>query len=252
MIRKVSVHVFVVLAIATLAAPFGHADCDPIRAEVIPESGSVIVTNGQFLLSFGSEHTTLEGAELALVSESAQVQLEVVGRYSSYWMTQFLVRPVEELQPNTTYRLLIQAPIPLRGQDAMETWSWTTGTGPDLSQPVWEEPPAVLSTGNAFECCGWTVATIGARIVDESAPILVLTEVIDGSYHDGGQYIVPFQDGQILVGRSGCTGGFIFETNTEAQTELTAIDLAGNVADAPGPGLVFVLPESGFDCSECD
>lgn len=252
MIRKVCVHFFFVLAIVTFNAPVIHADCDPIGAEVIPESGSVIVTNGQFLLSFGSEHTTLEGVELALTSEAAEVQLEVVGRYSSYWMTQFLVRPSQELQPNTTYRLSIQAPIPLRGQDAMETWSWTTGAGPDLSQPVWEEPPEVVSTGNAFECCGWTVATVNVRLVDESEPILMLTEVIDGSYHDGGQHIVPVRDGQILVGRSDCTGGFIFETNTEVQAELTAIDLAGNTVEAPGPGLVFVVPDSGFDCSDCD
>ena len=250
MIRDVAIFSFVLLEVVTFNTSFIHADCDPIRAEVIPESGSVIVTNGQFLLSFGSVHTTLDGAELALASESGEVQLEVVGRYSSYWMTQFLVRPQEDLQPNSTYRLLVRAP--LRGHDAMESWFWTTGTGPDLSQPEWEEPPEVLSTGNAFECCGWTVANVGAQIVDESEPILILTEVIDGSYHDGGQYIVPFQDGQILVGRSGCTGGFIFETNTEVRAALTAIDLAGNTAETPGSGLVFVVSDSAFDCDDCD
>ena len=234
------------------SAPVARADCDPIGAEALPPSGTVLPTNAQLVLSFGSEHLTLDEVTLALVAESDEVPLVVVDSFSSSSLTQFLVRPERELQPATTYRLVVQAAFRLTGQDAMEHWSWPTSAGPVLTEPTWEDPPSVLSRGYSDDCCGRVAAGILTPVVDGSELILVVFGVEPEPWSGPGQHVVPIQSGQALVGRSGCSGGFGFNLVTEYRIDLAAFDLAGNRAEAPGNGLLLQFSDIGICGSDCD
>ena len=239
------------MATAGLSIPDAHADCDPRRADVLPLSGATIPTNPQLIISVGLSHTTLDGFELALSSDSDEVPLVVVDHVTSYDLAQFLVRPERDLEPGTTYQLMIQGPRRLRGQDAMELWSWTTGTGPDHTEPTWEDPPSVLSRGYFDECCGWVMAGVLTPVVDDSELILMILGVEPEPWSGPGQHIVPVLGGQVVVGRSACDGGFGFDLETEYQINFAAIDLAGNRAEAPGT-VVVQFSDIGLCGADCD
>lgn len=167
--------------------------------------------------------------------------------------TQAVLVPERALQPNRTYKLVLSrdATVPSTHPDWFRAMlgpvAWTTGPASDKTPPRWSaRPEPRKAVYQQFGCGPDSYVSINVSFAD-AEPLLIRAEVRGAGKERPRRYLLePFR-GAIQIGREMCGGGFELASDQRYLVTLTAIDLAGNEAPAPGGPIEIVGPSPDDD-----
>ncbi|MBX5481266.1 MAG: hypothetical protein IRZ16_05365 [Myxococcaceae bacterium] len=241
---------FVLVATAGVRA---QAACLTDGVVLFPRPGATVPTNSQFILEGrGSEAkrvAALVGRELFLKSsDGAIVKVEVrKGWTSELERTAVRLIPRSELQPASTYTLMLDAELPgWRNLDdrAADLPYWRTGPGKDRDRPRWRKLPAPAEGRYTVEDGRVSREVRFDLELSEESPAwaVVLLERASGR-HNAQTYFAPIDSGIIIIGHDGCSGGFNFDDGRAYFATIEVWDAAGNRAP-PTKRLQFHAPKA--------
>ena len=221
-----------------LLAPLARAACVEQGVAIYPSPGSVIPTNGRFILEgVGPDQANvaaLVGHELLLRGESDEVIAVKVRRgwKSAVNRTAVVLTPVKPMRAHAAYQLQLSARFQqLRwvtgavGGDP----SWYTGPGPDVATPVWQRTPEMAEGEYAVKSGRVTRHITIHLLLDEDSPAYLVLSLKPTRGAAGSQvYFAPINGGEAEIGADGCSGSFAFEDGGAYDGEATAVDASGN------------------------
>ncbi|HVE81222.1 MAG TPA: hypothetical protein VND93_00170 [Myxococcales bacterium] len=213
------------------------SDCNGHGVALYPPPGSVIPTNGRFILEgVGVEVRrvqALEGDTLTLRAGDDAVPFVVLFAWRSGMnRVAMLVKPRSLLKANRTYTMNLRQKMPgfhfLDGHDVDPTY--VTGKGPDDQKPEWLSSPAVGE--GVYRKWDDTHLTrflrFNLKLREDSPAYLVLQLQRARGSIVKQTYFLPVLDDQVLVGHDACSGRFTFEDGRAYRGEFQVFDIAGN------------------------
>ncbi|MFZ5438759.1 MAG: hypothetical protein ACOZQL_02060 [Myxococcota bacterium] len=230
----------------TLAPLLAHADCREWSWSVFPEPGELVPTNARFVvqgygLAQDAVKTIASRHPRLVTSAGEEFPLKVVELHvGEFHLTQAVLSPKGALTPGVQYTLRFDQPDgPERFWLSKDTSpTWFVGPDADFVPPRWKAAPTPLPSAVKEYGCGPAIEAQLAVQLDDASPVLVRARVT-GPDQRPREYLLRLKDGKLIVGHSMCSGAFVLDPEGEWQLELTAVDLAGNTAAAPGGALRF-------------
>jgi hypothetical protein len=213
------------------------SDCNGHGVALYPPPGSVIPTNGRFILEgVGVEVRrvqAMEGDTLTLKAADDAVPFTVQFAWRSGMnRVAMLLKPRSLMKANRAYTMNLRQKLPgfrfLDGSDAEPTY--TAGKGTDDQKPEWISIPNVGE--GIYRKWDDSHLTRFLRFnlkLRENSPAYVVLHMqrVRGSIVKQS-YFVPVVDGQALVGHDACSGRFTFEDGRAYRGEFELFDIAGN------------------------
>lgn len=223
-----------------LAAP-AHAACSKDGLFVFPAPGAVVPTNVQFIVEgVGEEQTRiadLAGTDaIALMApgeDAVQVKAER-GWVSQEKRIAVRLKPRKPLKPNTEYTLALGPAFAsahvINDELGDNSLRWTTGPGPDKTQPKFRTRPSVAEGFYVDDKEAGLTRMLKLRsFVDDVSPVYLLITMQRARGSQVKQvYPVPINGGELLVGHDGCSGTFGFDDGRAYRLSFELFDAAGN------------------------
>jgi len=244
---------FAVFALASLLAAPAPAlgACAERSVRSWPEAGGELPRNGRILLEgYGRDRAAI--LELAkrgprLLARGHEVELRVEATYLGYRnVAMVILAPVSELRTGLRYRLAF-ARAPRDEANVLSTeragarsggLEWTASE-PRGAPPLWTAQPWFVG----FEARDAQDHPRHARIAVDVAATgsWRLVAQVEGRGRPQ-RYLVEPRRGEALLGGDDCAAAFGLEPGERYRVTLSAMDLAGSIAPAPGKVVEIAVP----------
>jgi hypothetical protein len=211
------------------------AKCGPGGLSFFPW-GEEIYQNSIFMLEGDHYDSIVVGLNkkypIYLRSGKQKIKLVIFEtQIGEYGLSQVLLKPVNSLEPNKEYELIIEN-FPIRdslGKSKTQVCrKWKVKMGKDEEPPKFKEYPKELSKTYVHMGCGPGVYANFSCKVSETSEYLVKTVVKDmktGSIRT--YYLRPSVD-SVGVGHGMCQGAFVLKSEEDYEVAFSLIDASGN------------------------
>lgn len=229
------------------------ARCGYYSLDVWPPPSTVLPTNAQIVIEVFSSYGLLAADDARnprLVSDTDEISLTIVQTYQGEMLlSQVVLQPETPLNPSTVYTLTLEdeegadyVPSVWNGSDQVDA-QWTTGPGPDSTDPVWTSAPTLAGASHLSYGCGPSAHILVGAELSDTGP---LQYVADVRRLDEEGSVVVFRvtvEDPTEIGHGMCSGAFLLQPAIEYEIRLGLIDAAGNTTSHIGEPLVGVVPE---------
>lgn len=203
-------------------------------------SGNMISKNPVLVIDFHGHSERLVAQlnkknGIYLQSDRQKIPLAVLSINAGVLFTQAVVKPVQELTIDQTYRLVIDSSARFeqparmnRRRNEEHSAVWTVVDHTDSQQPGWVQTPKFLSRTFTQLGCGpesWINFSFSVR---NNSAFLVSATVKDISSGETKKYLIPVYDSTIRVGRGMCGGAFEIREKTNYQVSFALMDESGH------------------------
>ena len=207
-----------------------HVSVSPSPQLPFPTNGRITLTVVSNLPQVIFDNIAAEVAEHRpeFRSDRERVPLRILEKHPLEWGAVVVLAPKGRLHPNTAYTLVFDPPL----LDTPPT-TWTTGPSEDRAPARWlSRPTAEPPISKSLRYYDELRVLVNVSV---SEPALFRAVLRAHGRDVRRLHLLPRPDGRIEVIDWGEGGRFTLK--------LTAIDVAGNRSNAPGPPIEIVVPE---------
>lgn len=160
--------------------------------------------------------------------------------FGQFYMTQAILKPETELEPDLEYVVYIDHDI-LR-KDNNELASYKVVAEKDTQKPKLSSKPKELQKTLVQYGCGPSIHVVFSNPAEDESEIIVRTTVKNLKTGKETTYYIQPDGDKIKIGHGMCSGAFSFDENEHYEVEFSFVDTSGNLTHWVGSRIKFTKP----------